>query len=126
MPKYTKEDRERAEKRLREVLRLAPCVRDPRTGSRSYSEPRQKIYLCTKHVSRSGMRREISIYAHDGEELTWLSWSASRLLGWSLGKHDGVMVDGCGMDMGFHLVDCLARTLFGKDASANDFDIRWL
>ena len=43
---------------------------------------------------------------------TRLTWLASRALGWRLGKNEGIVVDGCGMDMGFHLVYSLGATIW--------------
>lgn len=126
MTRYKKEDVAQAEERIRKLVRPTPYTQNEKTGRRSYNGERQKIYLCIKHVSRSGMQREISIYVHDGDSMQMLSWSTAVVLGWSMGKHDGVKVDGCGMNMGFHLVDCMVNRVFGRDVSANDFILEWL
>jgi hypothetical protein len=58
------------------------------------------------------MQREIGlVILKDGYELH-PNYAASELLGWRMGKRDGVIVGGCGMDMGFHLISELSATLF--------------
>lgn len=97
--------------------------------------PGDTVYTISRHVSRSGMQREISLVAidrsvvaqldkrvrvHDDgvitnlgrEAITTLDYWASRALGHRIGPHGGIVVGGCGMDMGFHLVYLLGRTLW--------------
>lgn len=70
-----------------------------------------RLYCVLKHVSKSGMLREISLHYASGDEVLSATWSASVLTGWKIGKHDGIKVDGAGMDMGFHLVYTLGQIL---------------
>ena len=88
---------------------------------RRYLRPGSVVYATVRTVSRSGMSRRIDLYAiagpvgefHPGKPfLARLSGFAGRVIGWPCNDH-GVKVDGCGMDMRWHLVDCLSRTLFG-------------
>jgi len=102
--------------------------------------PGDTVYTIARHVSRSGMQREISLVAidrsviaqlgknvrvhEDGvianlgrEALTTLDYFAARALGYRIGKHGGIVVGGCGMDMGFHLVYNLGRTLWPNGTS---------
>lgn len=88
---------------------------------RRYLQPGSVVYATVRTVSRSGMSRRIDLYAiagpvgdfHHGKPfLARLSGFAARVLGWPC-NDNGVRVDGCGMDMRFHLVECLSRTLFG-------------
>lgn len=68
------------------------------------------VWTVLDGVSASGMSRNIRVLALKGGEPYHLSWSVARALGWPMRK-DAIRVQGCGMDMGFHLVDVLARTL---------------
>ena len=68
------------------------------------------IYTVIRHVSNSGMQREISVKMIDAGRIIHLDWLASTALGMKIGKHNGIVVKGCGMDMGFHLVDNIKRT----------------
>jgi hypothetical protein len=79
---------------------------------RTMIKPGDTVYTSLKHVSRSGMQREIALYVvHDGE-IRCISWLAATAMRDRVGKRDGIVVGGCGMDMGFALVYRLGRTLF--------------
>jgi hypothetical protein len=83
---------------------------------REWLPPGSTVYCVLRHVSRSGMQREISLHSVDSgngkrADISWLSGLAARALGMRLGKRDGIIVGGCGMDMGFHLVYELSHTL---------------
>jgi len=79
---------------------------------RGWLKPGDTVYTILRNVSRSGMQREISVVIlKDGIDLH-PNHAVAVLLGERLGKRDGVIVGGCGMDMGFHLIYSLSRTLF--------------
>lgn len=75
-------------------------------------KPGSTVYTSVAHVSRSGMSREIKLYAIEGGEPAWLSGLVARAVGLRLGKRDGVIMGGCGMDMGFAAVYELSATLY--------------
>ena len=87
---------------------------------RTQLPPGSTAYTVLRHVSRSGMLREIDLLALDAGDpgdrepvaVRWLSYRAAALLGYTLGERDGIRVSGGGMDMGFHLVYSLSRTLY--------------
>jgi hypothetical protein len=79
---------------------------------RNWLKPGDTVYTILRHVSRSGMQREIGLYVVRGDEVQWLGGWAATALGYRIGKYDGLVVGGCGMDMGFHLVYNLSRVLF--------------
>ncbi len=63
-----------------------------------------------RHVSRSGMSRSISVVNAKIEDVTWM---VARALGERIDpKNGGIKVVGCGMDMGFHLVYGMSRTIY--------------
>lgn len=82
-------------------------------------KPGDTVYLVLRHVSRSGMRRTIGVLIprKDGNPLDFIhpNYSVACVLGYraAIADRDGVIVDGAGMDMGFHLVSSLAQALFG-------------
>ena len=81
--------------------------------------PGTKVYCVLRHVSRSGMMRRIDLYTFskgdDGQcEKTFLTGYASHVLGYSW-NDDGLRVDGCGMDMGHHVVMNLSYAIHGRD-----------
>ena len=102
MTKAQKAERSEAVARLREWLR-----------------PGDTVHTILRHVSRSGMQREVGVVILDardvaGKEPTEIhpNWLVSKALGERQGKRDGIIMGGCGMDMGFALVYSLARTMF--------------
>lgn len=68
------------------------------------------VYTMVRSVSASGMSRQISLFIIQGGRLLSLDFYVSKALG--LQYKTGVVIRGCGMDMGFALVYNLARTLF--------------
>jgi len=94
---------------------------------RSILKPGDVLYTVLKHVSRSGMQREIQVVIVRDGEIVDLTWHVGQALGWSIGKHDGVKVGGAGMDMGFHLIYSLSSLLFaGKERAGCELKHRWL
>jgi hypothetical protein len=105
--KYSKEEVEKARTRLLELLK-----------------PGDKVYCILRHVSRSGMLQLISPVVFEKNEPGesgypfHLDNPVAAVLGWpSKGTGEGIRVNGCGMDMGFHLVYSLSWVLF-KDGYA--------
>lgn len=69
------------------------------------------VRMLVTHVSRSGMQRRIKfLLAHNGE--VWdMSHDVGTAIGWPVDDR-GVKVDGCGMDMCFHLAYTLGMVLY--------------
>lgn len=86
---------------------------------RDVLKPRDTVYTVLRHVSRSGMSRNIDLYyVRDGAPV-WISAYVGHAIGspqsrknWE--RSQGLTVGGCGMDMGFHIVYSLGRVLFRK------------
>lgn len=72
---------------------------------------RARVYTTLRHCSRSGMRRIIDLKVIDRE----LDPLTLTLVGQDVYRYDyrrnGYVVDGCGMDMGFALVDSVMYQL---------------
>ena len=66
-----------------------------------------------RHVTRSGMSRSISVLTTDSDgEIRDVSYDVARVLGWSMDRDNGgVRVQGCGMDMAFHMVYSMSRII---------------
>ncbi len=98
-------------------------------------KPGQTIYFVVTHVSKSGMQRSIEFYipttrvenetvigimgstrkAARRTVIDKITWELSRVLGYRVDqKNGGLIVGGCGMDMGFHCVYNLGRVLWPK------------
>jgi hypothetical protein len=95
------------------------------------------VYTIVRHVSRSGMQREIGVLVPlPGEpvEFRHPNYAVSTVTGNRLNANgDGVVVGGAGMDMGFHLIYNLSYTLFpdgfdcvGENCPANDHSNTWV
>lgn len=107
------------------------------------------VYTILRDVSRSGMSRRISVVAMAHSFMEWdqqceeardgivfgkdlkecyplnLTGPVSRALGlrYKTGFNDSLVVSGCGMDMGYHIVSSLSHVLYGKSDSLKQ---RWL
>lgn len=66
------------------------------------------------HVSQSGMTRHISCYVVHKGEIHCIDYLVSRVIEWRQHDNGGIVVGGCGMDMGFHLVYTLSRIMYPK------------
>jgi len=100
LTKAQKQEREEAIKTLREWIK-----------------PGDTLHTTVTHVARSGMQRCIKVfrtYVEDGAaHIHEVSYLAARAMGYHVHeRHGGLIVGGCGMDMGFHIVYSLGQTLF--------------
>ena len=92
---------------------------------KEWVKPGDTIYTVLRHVSSSGMSRDIDLYKFSCErgnkiDKWYLSVNAATALGMSMAKHDrGIKIGGAGMDMGFELVYRLAMVLFGDGYALN-------
>lgn len=76
--------------------------------------PGTTVYTVLSKVAASGMTRHIRVFImRDGEP--WdVSFLAARVLDYRIGdKTGGLVVGGCGMDMGFHVVNSLSYGMHG-------------
>ncbi len=95
---------------------------------RDWLPPGSTLHTVLRHVSKSGMQREIGCVLIKNGDTLHPNYSVAKALGDRQGKHDGIIVGGCGgMDMGFHLVYSLAATIYrdgfeciGKGCPSND------
>lgn len=85
---------------------------------RLLSKSNGTIYTMVNKVAPSGMSRHITtllpVINDDGKpELVNVTWYVSRILGYKRNdKTGGLVVGGCGMDMGFHVVYSLSCSLY--------------
>ena len=95
-----------------------------------YVKPGTKVYTILRHVSSSGMSRNISLVIADGNDIADITYYAAQALGDKLIEskgHRAIRVNGCGMDMGFHLIYNLSSVLFkGQDRAGYVLKQRWL
>lgn len=90
------------------------------------------VYTVMRNVSSSGMSRRIDVYTIKDNRPQYLSGYVATLTGWKLHDKGGIVVGGCGMDMGFHLVYTLSSILFrdnpveGRTHSGYELRHEWL
>ncbi len=85
------------------------------------------VYTVLRHVSRSGMQRRIDCYSIQKNKLVYLSGYIEHITSMKRHKNGGLIVDGCGMDMGFHIVHNLSMALYGlANRGAYELDHAWI
>jgi hypothetical protein len=80
------------------------------------------VYTIQRHVSSSGMTRDISLFYASATGLTNITYSAAMALEWPLSEksgHRAIRVGGTGMDMGFHLVYTLSNVVYRGDVEGD-------
>ena len=84
----------------------------------------ETVFTTTLHVSKSGMTRLIKFFVIRDNSPLYLTNTIIEKLGYKPNKHwDSIVVRGCGMDMGYHVVHNLSYALFGKGYNLKH---RWL
>jgi len=96
-----------------------------------YVSEGSRVYTILRHVSSSGMSRDISLVVADREgRISDITYYAADALGSRLVERNGfraIRVNGCGMDMGFHLVYNLSSVLFhGHDRAGYILKQEWI
>lgn len=89
-------------------------------------KPGDTVFTMLRHVSQSGMSRDISLLA----PITWdngrkgivnISSLAARAVGFRMAKNgNAIKMGGCGMDMGFSAVYSLGSVLYPEGPEAFD------
>lgn len=67
------------------------------------------VYGIVRHVSASGMSRNIDLYTIKDNAPIWLTGYAAIICGNRLAKGGGMVVGGCGMDMVHHAASSLVE-----------------
>ena len=92
-------------------------IQDAKETLLNILEPGDTIYTVLRNVSRSGMTRSIDVYSMkcDGGAFSkrWLSRLVAKAIDTTFDeRREAVKVGGCGMDMGYHIVNCLGYELY--------------
>ena len=105
-------------------------IEESLTKLREWIKPGDTVYTVLRHVSRSGMSRNISVVLIDGDAMLHPNHAVARVTGSPLvrgGMNDAIKMGGCGMDMGFALVYDLSARLWpngygcmGDKCNSND------
>lgn len=77
--------------------------------------PDSTIYTIIRHVSASGMQRQIDFYVIQNDTPRRISFAVAALLQLPYSnKYEAVTVNGCGMDMCWDTVYSLSRVLYAN------------
>lgn len=82
--------------------------------------PGKIVYTLVTHVAKSGMSRRMRLFVVRKGEVVPITYSVAKAVGFTL-KRNGdneIVVGGCGMDMGFHVVYSLGQVMFPKRGKA--------
>lgn len=79
---------------------------------REFVNPGQTVYISVKHVSSSGLSRQLRVYVVRNGEIVDITYRVSKILDWRLNDNYNLVVSGCGVDIGFHTVYSLSSKLF--------------
>jgi len=90
-----------------------------------------RVYTILRHVSSSGMSRDISLIVADSDgRVSDITYYAAAAMGDRLIERNGhraIRVHGAGMDMGFHLVYNLSSVLFhGQERAGYVLKQEWI
>jgi hypothetical protein len=95
-----------------------------------YLKEGSKVYTILRSVSSSGMTRNISLVIANGSEIIDITYYAAHAMSDKVSESKGhrvIKVNGCGMDMGFHLVYNLSSVLFaGQDRAGYVLKQGWI
>ena len=76
------------------------------------------LYTSLKHVSTSGMSRDMKVLAVVDGQIVDVTWYVGKLDVGTIKERNGqrvIRVGGCGMDMGFHVVYTVSAVLYGYE-----------
>ena len=80
---------------------------------RKILKPGDTVWTTVKHVSRSGMMRAINAQIIEDNQPRSIAYNVALAIGNPfLDSYGAVRMDGCGMDMGFSLVESLGYNLY--------------
>jgi hypothetical protein len=95
-----------------------------------FNGKRATVYTVLRSVSSSGMTRHISLKVAQGDDIYDITYLAAQALGDKVHDKHGfntLKVNGCGMDMGFHIVYSLSSVLFaGQERAGYKLAQRWI
>ena len=98
-------------------------------------KPGDTVYTVLKHRSRSGMQHCIDLYvvkpvrsrSAETVQPICITWNASKVLEYRISKtHGGLVVNGSGMDMGFHVVYNLGCAMWPDGTPEPHGTVAWI
>ena len=107
---------------------MKPTKEDIARARESFAhlKPGDTVYTILRHVSRSGMRREVSVVVFQDGHAYHPNYSAAVLIGAPLnrsGSRDAIIRNGCGYDVCADTVGNLSYALFGDFSALRHEDL---
>jgi len=69
------------------------------------------VFSVVRSVAKSGMTRHIDFFLIVDGDLRCITGDISAVLGIRIAKTGGLFVQGCGMDMAYHVIDSVQRSI---------------
>lgn len=88
-----------------------------------------KIYTILRRVSSSGMSRIIDMFYIQKNQHISIHFNTDKVFNYKRQNHNqemGYRVNGCGMDMGFHLVNSLSYSVSSDNKDGYYFKQEWV
>jgi len=89
-----------------EQFQAADYLHDTLVNAKKDKDGKILVYTSIGSVAKSGMSRRIKLYVVNDGDIIRVSHLVAKILELNL-NDNGVRIDGCGMDMGFAMVDSL-------------------
>jgi len=93
------------------------------------TQDRPTVYTALRHRSQSGMSRDISLLTVEDGKLRNITYLTAQAMGEKVKDRNGqwvIRVNGCGMDMGWHLVYNLSCYVYaGQDRAGYVLSHEW-
>jgi len=81
---------------------------------RKLLKPGDTVHTVLRHCSSSGMSRRIDLFKMSKDGPIFLTGYVGRAIDYKHSDKGGLVVGGCGMDMGFAIVYALSHALYPK------------
>jgi len=108
---------ERTHKAARKASEQSKARQTAQDTLRRILPPGATVYTILRHVSRSGMRRRLDVYALDGSFMRYLSGLVSHATGLRFSAKGGaredcgIVIDGCGFSASGEIREAIERAI---------------
>jgi hypothetical protein len=89
-----------------EQFQAADYLHDTLVNAKKDKDGKILVYTSIGSVAKSGMSRRIKLYVVNDGDIIRVSHLVAKILELNM-NDDGIRINGCGMDMGFAMVDSL-------------------
>lgn len=108
-----------------EQFQAADYLHDTLLNAKQDKDGKILVYTSIGSVAKSGMSRRIKLYVVNDGDIIRVSHLVAKILELNM-NDDGVRINGCGMDMGFAMVDSLEWKLDSIFGAVFNLKQTWL